>query len=608
MSFPTKKFQTDTPLHLAAEGALGKLIQIFLEHGGNPNTANGRGETCLHSICHRPENARLRLQVMDHLLLWRGAIAETGETVESVSINHVDVDGNAAVHYASSNGLLECVERLISVGAIISIVNKAQKTCCELADGDNHKELARMLELALVFQPVDSAMIEFDIEESLYFDNQNRLPMLALDCESFHLDDISILIDDMLIDFAEMSGETFNRSESLLEAYSWDINKLKKEYLRYSSSCYKLAQIQSMPVNPFEMDRGPWSPESDVLKYKELVDNIAVNDNNNDSFGITDVSSRVSIDIHKHSEEDFLKNIPGNGGDVVILRGLSAESIMLDFKSISEHEKNIDEKSNKIIEMEGSPHHSSSLVNSIDKNRSMEKKKEERKKTIDKKSPIDQHKDDSNNKRNKSEKKCSKSGEYDTRQSPLKYPVFTSNPCSICGEMMQRPVSASNASLTRGAEQRREKEKMSEKRKLRANERDGKEKENGTRNGNQGVKDSHINSDIDGTHVPSAASSSTPTSSSLQSSSSSATYHSTSASTSLPNNHNYSEQHTKLQTQTLPQNYYENQYEYQSGDVPDLDLRTVQCLSGHSFCLACWSAYVSLQVRTSAQLFHISNN
>ena len=83
-----------------------------------------------------------------------------------------------------------------------------------------------MLELALVFQPVDSAMIEFDIEESLYFDNQNRLPMIALDCESFHLDDISILIDDMLIDFAEMSGETFNRSESLLEAYSWDINTL----------------------------------------------------------------------------------------------------------------------------------------------------------------------------------------------------------------------------------------------------------------------------------------------------------------------------------------------------------------------------------------------
>jgi ankyrin repeat protein len=69
---------------------------------------------------------------MNALLEWKG-IEDLDGRVENVSINHVDTDGNAAVHYASMNGLLGCVEKLISQGAIISIVNKAQRTCCELA-------------------------------------------------------------------------------------------------------------------------------------------------------------------------------------------------------------------------------------------------------------------------------------------------------------------------------------------------------------------------------------------------------------------------------------------------------------------------------------------
>jgi hypothetical protein len=105
MPFPTKKYQVDTPLHLAAEAALGKLVKIFLTHGGNPNSANGKGETCLHSICRRPDNSSLRLVIMNTLLDWKG-IEDLDGRVENVSINHVDTDGNAAVHYASMNGLL----------------------------------------------------------------------------------------------------------------------------------------------------------------------------------------------------------------------------------------------------------------------------------------------------------------------------------------------------------------------------------------------------------------------------------------------------------------------------------------------------------------------
>ena len=38
-----------------------------------------------------------------------------------VSLNHVDEDGNTAIHLAASNNLTSCVIQLVSQGAIISI-------------------------------------------------------------------------------------------------------------------------------------------------------------------------------------------------------------------------------------------------------------------------------------------------------------------------------------------------------------------------------------------------------------------------------------------------------------------------------------------------------
>ena len=96
---------------------------------------------------------------MEMLLEWRGEQPSSQTTIgkssgdeevstsppvevlsepEMVSINHADLDGNGAVHYAAASGLVDCVDRLVSQGAIISLVNKAQKTCCELADAEQH--------------------------------------------------------------------------------------------------------------------------------------------------------------------------------------------------------------------------------------------------------------------------------------------------------------------------------------------------------------------------------------------------------------------------------------------------------------------------------------
>jgi ankyrin repeat protein len=105
-------------------------------------------------------------------MAWEG-LAQNGDSssLHTVSINAVDVDGNAAVHLAASSGLLECVHALVKAGAIISLVNVDQQTCCELADGDDglggrparlgNKSLADALEAALVFQPVDDSMVAF---------------------------------------------------------------------------------------------------------------------------------------------------------------------------------------------------------------------------------------------------------------------------------------------------------------------------------------------------------------------------------------------------------------------------------------------------------------
>ena len=70
----------------------------------------------------------LRAQLLTMFIKWRySAEMVKGDIMmmeEKVSINHVDYDGNSAIHLAASNNLLQCVSILVSNGAIISIVNR----------------------------------------------------------------------------------------------------------------------------------------------------------------------------------------------------------------------------------------------------------------------------------------------------------------------------------------------------------------------------------------------------------------------------------------------------------------------------------------------------
>ena len=199
--------------------------------------------------------------------------SEHQPTGEAVSLNQVDTDGNSAIHCAARSGLQSCVEKLVAVGAIISIVNRDNDTCCEVADVHNHKALASMLELALVFQPVDEGMAQFESMQQFPYGNQPG--KLFVDCESLSSAGVSEFIEaavnevcDVLLEDGEgscdsagfetfastlmhssprlieeqqkqqqqqqqlrsvMVGRAKARAEALLTSYSWNVSTLLED-------------------------------------------------------------------------------------------------------------------------------------------------------------------------------------------------------------------------------------------------------------------------------------------------------------------------------------------------------------------------------------------
>jgi ankyrin repeat protein len=275
--FPSKKHQkqsSETPLHMAASRGLLRLFVTLMGKGGDPTVLNDRLETCLHSVCSSNMNSEARGAIMEILVQWRGTV-ERGNDGETVSLNKVDVDGNTPIHLAAQNGLLECVEKLIALGAIISIVNKSNRTCCELADESQHTALALALELALVFQPVDSEMQEFVSHQNFPYDGVPGRMLLS--GESFEDDQAlenfideaitrvsealwatnrnagdSAAVDgkesaDSVTDGVHAAARLRPRAEVLLTSYAWNAMKLIQEYNANPAQMLASARLQPFP-------------------------------------------------------------------------------------------------------------------------------------------------------------------------------------------------------------------------------------------------------------------------------------------------------------------------------------------------------------------------
>ena len=122
-----------------------------------------------------------------------------------------------------------------------------------------------MLELALVFQPADSGMEEFDQSEALYFASQSRTPAIALDCESLSKYDLKTFTEELLRDVTRVTGESLARGEALLEAHSWDLIRLKEAWVKDRAAVCQSARLAYPPCPPLVLD-------SDAVDGNDKVD------------------------------------------------------------------------------------------------------------------------------------------------------------------------------------------------------------------------------------------------------------------------------------------------------------------------------------------------
>ena len=223
---------------------------------------------------------------------------------EKISINQVDVTGNTPLHYAARNGLLSCVEQLLASGAIISIVNNNNYTCCEMvtlhidhyyydiyfsyknhfmtvlwqADETGHKQLASMLELALVFQPVDKEMEKFLREQT--FPSENQPELLHINAFSLSSAWLSRFIEESIDKICETcSGNELitsrARAEVLLQKYNWDANKLQVD-LTVKKNVPAAANLSTITATPTKKSTAAKAPVKEAAVGEYTPANISI--------------------------------------------------------------------------------------------------------------------------------------------------------------------------------------------------------------------------------------------------------------------------------------------------------------------------------------------
>ncbi|XP_014231650.1 ankyrin-1-like [Trichogramma pretiosum] len=127
----------DTPLHAALSNGRVQTSELLLRNGANPNAANAKGSTPLHSICKHPEDSHI---------LARRVIDVCAELRVTLRVNAQDASGDTALHVALSSGCRNLARLLLSNGANPNLANDGGLTAlhdiCLKADD---QELAEMV-------------------------------------------------------------------------------------------------------------------------------------------------------------------------------------------------------------------------------------------------------------------------------------------------------------------------------------------------------------------------------------------------------------------------------------------------------------------------------
>jgi ankyrin repeat protein len=276
---------------------------------------------------------------LEYILSWRGV--EIDGYCEKVSINQVDIDGNAALHYAAKSGLINCVLRLLSAGSIISLVNKDQKTCCEMADEQNFKELAHFLELALVFQPDEELLMNYDGQ--VLFPNERRQGVLFLSSKSINEKDVDEFIYETISNLKDAFKFDSTHLEVLLDYHSWNPERLKRELKKNSELCITSCNLQMGSV----MKDSSELRKKDIIKLKSKSinekDNNDINEKNN-----SDINEKNNNDINEKDNSNPSKPPKPKPTKVIVQRENDDLKLLLNGITVTKYHRNGGSKDYKL--------------------------------------------------------------------------------------------------------------------------------------------------------------------------------------------------------------------------------------------------------------------
>lgn len=232
--FPSKKDPNgETPLHLSAKFALAVLFGMFLEFGGRPDIINSRRENCIHTVCSQGTNPVKRAEIVDEILKWRSVNPSTNKPV-AVQVDAVDIDGNTAIHLAAYNGLLLCIEKLLSYNVSTAVLNNSNLTCAEFADLSGRTNIGSMVELACLFRTAAAAhrlsAARADYRDTLQTHGSDGRGIVYIDSDSLTAQSLMKFVARMIAHVASALKETPARSEVLLMHFNWDAYRLISEY------------------------------------------------------------------------------------------------------------------------------------------------------------------------------------------------------------------------------------------------------------------------------------------------------------------------------------------------------------------------------------------
>ena len=109
-----KKDEFDqSPLHYASAKGLLDIAKLLIQNGADPNHPGQRGMNALHLACNYNQ--------FDIVKLFQ-------QKLVTLDYDAVDEAGNSALHYASLNGSVRCVELLLNNGANINATNTKMAT------------------------------------------------------------------------------------------------------------------------------------------------------------------------------------------------------------------------------------------------------------------------------------------------------------------------------------------------------------------------------------------------------------------------------------------------------------------------------------------------